>query len=866
MNKRPIYRVFNFHLVSKFLMVQHVVSPWGHDMAQRGYPDCLRPTKPSPTFLSLRPTSATMAGFRPDMAELAGMMANMGIQFPLSAGTTLGQGTRNAQIDDDSEFGRHQQAFERAKAVHIREQSLPPAKARELPRMALLAQFQSARDQEHLQRAQGMNFTSRQTYVGTVPRFSSTKLEDLERISISQLMVRKCHKGRFLLCRIICQPTHLVSIDMAVEDPEGGTTRLAVYHYPFALDCSTDEAAALFSVGTVLAVREPYYKYAASGEIPMLRVDAASDIMFLDSKHPLVGSVSWSTGRVFPAQTPSTPNGWKEKGVGHFKRKEWLCAAIAFSEGLRLEATHHLLLLNRSETYLRLGWFRSAASDAEAVMAMDLKDTTLKRKALVRATKAYYSSRRYQEVQQLAEMYPDDADVQEFSTKSRERIHENDTGNYDWQALYRESRQPASRPDIAPYTGPVEVRSPENGVRGVFVTRDVKAGELLVVSKPIASCFPEDNPKRGMELFLAHNFLTSTIDTRADYTLIETVVQRMWEDPNLANTIGSMYAGKSMPPTTAYPPMSTNQPPLSHPRVPSSNIDIARVEAVCSLNAFGLGDDTHKDYAAFNKFEKSCALYEFPSFCNHSCVASGTRSFFGDVMTIRASKDLKAGEELTLVYHIPTEPYQDRQDHVQRKWGFACGCLLCNADRADKPASRDFRARIQKMPEVKTISEAQKRVSDIRSSYSDTPERRLCHFKPHLHLAYQALATSYVRAANAKGAPDVALIRKSAEAFMDALEAAGVIITDRSLQGSARARRSKAPYGGLPVDTTQPPSYVHLCVLAAIQVAHSLMALNQQTRAVNWAKTAVWLEDLATGGGVSLFKEKYHEMCAGIPI
>ena len=81
-------------------------------------------------------------------------------------------------------------------------------------------------------------------------------------------------------------------------------------------------------------------------------------------------------------------------------------------------------------------------------------------------------------------MAQDFAEVSEMSvlkTKAIQRIRERDTGSYDWPAMCYALLDPTSQClDIASYRGPVEVKVPKDGPRGVFVTRNVKAGELLV--------------------------------------------------------------------------------------------------------------------------------------------------------------------------------------------------------------------------------------------------------------------------------------------------------------------------------------------------------------------------------------------------
>lgn len=275
-------------------------------------------------------------------------------------------------------------------------------------------------------------------------------------------------------------------VALAVEDPHGNTTQVNVYHYLFTLDASMDETDVIFPLGAALAIREPNYRHPMEGGIPVIRIDSPSDLVFLDRQSEFVNDVSWPTATVVDApQYPTAALGWKDRGNEYYKRKQWFCAAIAFSQGLKLEPRHHLLLLNRAAAYLELGCFNSAAADAEAVVSMDIREDAHRRKAVYRAVKANYRAERYREVRQFAGLYPHDLEIQHFTTLSGKRLSERAHARYDWPAMYDGSRTPGSRPDVTYYSLGVEIRLPEGETTcgcqaGLFTRHDVKAGDLLV--------------------------------------------------------------------------------------------------------------------------------------------------------------------------------------------------------------------------------------------------------------------------------------------------------------------------------------------------------------------------------------------------
>lgn len=279
-------------------------------------------------------------------------------------------------------------------------------------------------------------------------------------------------------------PASIVAVNFVVEDPAGNAINLTLYNYPCTLGANLHTTDAIFPIGSILAVREPYLKIATHGRTQSLRVDSPSDLVFIDQSHEALKDVKWTTGgNVAGAPVfPKSADGWKERGATEFKAKRWFCAAISFTEALKLDPTHVLSLLNRAETYLRLEWFNSALNDSEAVLKSELKDDNLLRKAIVRAVKASYYLGRYEHTIELIDIRPNDPELVPWTEKAQRRLREGSTGEYDWCSLFRQSQGPAARLDAAEFTGPVEVRNPElrNGIRGTYATRDIDIGELLV--------------------------------------------------------------------------------------------------------------------------------------------------------------------------------------------------------------------------------------------------------------------------------------------------------------------------------------------------------------------------------------------------
>lgn len=645
------------------------------------------------------------------------------------------------------------------------------------------------------------------------------------------------------------------SINFIFEDPEGCATMLSIYNYPTAFQSKADAMHPIFSKGSVWAIREPTYKFSARGDNPMIRVDSPSDIVPIVFDDGLLQDIIWSGGSIprIP-RPPASVDECRLKGSREFKAQNWLAAAICYTDGLKLDENSVIMRLNRSEAYIRLGWYNSALYDASRAIEAGIEDSALLRKAIFRAAKSCYYIDEYECAIEYADRLPGDKDCAEWKSKAKSRLRERDSGQFDWCALYRESLQERSRPDIADYCGPVEVREGDDGcIRGLFVTREVKLGELLVskanrarrikflislklASKPIASYYTEDNPRHKAEVFKSLNLLTNEVTGRDRPAIIAAIAQKMWDDEQLAALVQSMYAGpEGPPPQTFVPAVSKPSSYLKHPLKPEVNIDILRIEGAASYNAFAvekIGPARFKPSDA-DSSEVGMALYGLASFCNHSCLPSARRTFFGDVIILRATRPIQQGEEITVEYIGGSGPLSAR-DKLSR-WKFRCTCLQCAADRADGTSACSLREQILKgwLSKEVSIDEAAKRLDQVRKTYSDTPERRSCGIKPALSLAYH----NYASALGQRARRDLSYCIPSIEAEMKSLEVIGLRITDKSTSGPSQ-KQSR-----LPVDAMRGPTHnPEQCVMTTLQIVAAFNALGDILRAKNWMKVASWRE------------------------
>lgn len=281
----------------------------------------------------------------------------------------------------------------------------------------------------------------------------------------------------------------------AIEDTHGSVARISIYNFPTLFDGSLSDVDALFPIGTYMAIREPMYKMTDDGTSPLVRVDSPSDIIFLQPDHPILRDSNWNID-VGPLQMlsecPSVED-WNSRGVVEGIAQRWLPAAVCYTNGLKVDSEAHDLRLSRCNAYMTLKWYNSALNDAEHVLnhlVTATLDDGLLRRAILCTAEARYHLGLYASAALVAESRDEDPECMQRSVKARQRLHEEDTGEYDWCTLFETSQGECPRPDVADFIGPIAVREDESagGGRGVFATRDVKLGELLV--RDISSPYP----------------------------------------------------------------------------------------------------------------------------------------------------------------------------------------------------------------------------------------------------------------------------------------------------------------------------------------------------------------------------------------
>ncbi|KAI0427917.1 hypothetical protein F5Y09DRAFT_332956 [Xylaria sp. FL1042] len=490
-------------------------------------------------------------------------------------------------------------------------------------------------------------------------------MDDLASMNISQMELQKHHRGKKVTVRVMTPQDTLNATMAIVEDEEGTAVVLQLYHQPKLPESDPQD---ILRPNMVLVVKEPFFKAAGDGAYS-IRVDHVSDVVWMqntDTRVPL----KW---RDHPSQ-PEASAVIRERGNTAVKNKQWTEAENLYTQALRASKTteeEQLAYLNRSLVHLRLGRPEKALNDTLAItVGGQATEKTLFRKA-----KALYELGKFPESLEkwhiLAGSYPQNEDARTELRRTEKRVREAQTGEYDFALLHKQAEANPPIMDCATYIGPVTVREARGCGKGLFTTKPVKAGDILLCEKAFAYCYADkDDPFGKKNMCLLMQLDTKKAKLGGQAHLLTQIVQKLYHSPSLSEGFKALQHGDYMPVTVG----NVDGQPV---------VDTFLVDRVISINSFSAPRTSHgtRIFAGNNDNEDdqfSCGIWLLASRINHDCLGNCRRSFIGDIQIVRACQDIPPDTELSFAYRnfSPRATYEETQKVISN-WGFVCACSWC---------------------------------------------------------------------------------------------------------------------------------------------------------------------------------------------
>lgn len=173
-------------------------------------------------------------------------------------------------------------------------------------------------------------------------------------------------------------------------------------------------------------------------------------------------------------------------------------------------------------------------------------------KGVYRAARSLYELQRFQECREtltfLLSKYPNNAEAKEQLSRTEKRISEQEKGEYDFKAMYKAAGESPPNLDNATYAEPVAIKFSEGRGRGLFTTRDVVAGELLLCEKAFSYCSASREEGAGSsKTCMQMNTHTKQVTMGAQVDIIKATVQKMLRNPSLMSSFTDLHHGDYKP-------------------------------------------------------------------------------------------------------------------------------------------------------------------------------------------------------------------------------------------------------------------------------------------------------------------------------
>lgn len=302
-----------------------------------------------------------------------------------------------------------------------------------------------------------------------------------------------------------------------------------------------------------------------------------------------------------------------------------------------------LLRLNASAAALKVDLPGLALKELDALDSQHLTEVQ-RRKATHRGALALYQFEEYAQAIAILDGQQTE-ESRDLSHRAQRRRREQTSGAFDWPETYRLTQAGNLTQDIADYVGAITVKLAEDRGKGLFATETIEPGQLLLVSKPLASAKPDHSK---LDVVLGLNLSSNSLDTYTQVSVPGLLAYKCLHDPAVLHKVGELYPGVQFSDMAG----ESSPEPETH-----CSLDIGRIEGICTYNSFRpvsiteMYDEDPKSLSAgqsesSNHLHSASALYHLPSFMNHACIGNACYSFFGDTFLLRALKRIEAGEEV----------------------------------------------------------------------------------------------------------------------------------------------------------------------------------------------------------------------------
>jgi hypothetical protein len=491
------------------------------------------------------------------------------------------------------------------------------------------------------------------------------------------------HCGRVLLAKLVAGADVARKATFAgMEDTSGGFEILHLHTV-----CRNNKDDHVWpKAGSWFAIKEPFLTLQVETGTQCVQIDHPSDLTYADSWPPNVFT-KFGVHNSLTDTESRNPLECKEAGNSNLSRKNLAAAHASYTVGFQLiagasessdQCVKQDLHCSRSLVRLNLGRYEGAMEDAIASLThiSDEKHKKLDGKAYFRAASASYHLKLYEKAalflcDELA-LIPEHQDALRLFCKTQDRLREQARGSYDILSI-RSGLSQQPQVDAADFVINTAIKpSGLNRGRGLFATRDLEPGDLIMAETPFCTAWGHESK----------NLMAFEADARSpDETpsglvgLWRSAVNEAAKNPSKGSDLlrlHSTYKG-----TDTYISQCDGV----------AAVDIFQVHDIVTCHAFELTpwltaagvDDPNVVTRG------SSGIWIRLSYINHSCIPNSQKIMRGDLVLVHATKPIAEGEEITLGHIGDRMDFAHRTDQTKFTWCFQYDCALCKADAEYPP-------------------------------------------------------------------------------------------------------------------------------------------------------------------------------------
>ncbi|CAA7013906.1 unnamed protein product [Microthlaspi erraticum] len=339
-----------------------------------------------------------------------------------------------------------------------------------------------------------------------------------------------------------------------------------------------------------------------------------------------------------------------------------------------------LALCNRAEARARLRDFSEAMRDCDRALEIEtthFKTLLCKGKVLLGLSK--YSSAL--ECFKTALLDPQASDNLETVTGYIEKCKKLDfqakTGAFDLSDWILSGFRGRS-PELAEFIGSIEIKKSEVSGRGLFATKSIVAGALILVTKAVATergILGSGESGEKAQLIMWKNFIEEVAESVRKCDRTRRLV--------LALSTGQDEDSLEIPEISLFRPEEAFESS-------KQSLDTEKLLSILDVNSL-VEDAVSGKVMGKNRDYYGVGLWTLASFINHSCIPNARRLHVGDYVIVHASRDVKAGEEITFAYFdVLSSPLEKRREMAE-SWGFRCGCSRCKFESVLNVSNQEIR-------------------------------------------------------------------------------------------------------------------------------------------------------------------------------